>query len=61
MSNLMSRVEKLERAMQPNQTVVVWRAHSETDEQAIARWHEGHPDTPVRDTNMLLVGWEAPQ
>jgi hypothetical protein len=63
MSNLTSRLDKLEGVTQPKRVAVVWRHQGETDEGAYARWREAHPDRPLadKDANVLLVGWSDPQ
>ena len=63
MSNLTSRLDRLEDAMQSKRVVVVWRHQGETDEGAYARWQEVHPDRSLSDkgTDVLLVGWSDPQ
>lgn len=40
---LENRVQRLEAARAGGGVTVMWRHHTETDDQAVARWHAEHP------------------
>lgn len=58
-----NRVEKLERNYPKKGVVVMWRHHTETDEQARTRWCAEHPGQNVDRAGLrvILVRWADPQ
>ncbi|GEP61297.1 hypothetical protein [Reyranella soli] len=62
MTNLTSRLDRLEEVMDPKRSIVVWQNHGEAAEAAIARWSAARPGEPeLNPNNVQLIGWEAPQ
>jgi len=52
--NLRSRLEKLE-AANSDGLVVVWRYHTETDEQARARWQAENPGKDLKRAGLVVI------
>jgi hypothetical protein len=60
--NIRARLDRLEDAGKPG-VIVMWRHHSETDEQAKDRWKAAHPgeDPDRAGVRVILVQWADPQ
>lgn len=62
MSNLERRVEKLEGDGE-KRLLVMWRHHTETDEQAEERWLSERPGETLKesDDRVIIIQWLDPQ
>ena len=62
MTNIRARIDKLESHAKPG-IIVMWRHHTETDDQAKSRWKAEHPgeDPDRADTRVIMVRWADPQ
>jgi hypothetical protein len=59
--DLRARIEKLESRTRPGM-VIMWKHHSETDEEAKARWKRENPgqDPEAAGIQVMLVRWADP-
>lgn len=60
-NNLEQRLSRLEVAGS-TECVVMWRHHTETDEQAVSRWHADHPGQRIegRASRVIIMQWSDP-
>jgi hypothetical protein len=61
---LPARLARLETAKRNDTFIIMWRHHTETNEQAKARWRAEHPEKGDPDTSgarVIIVGWADPQ
>jgi hypothetical protein len=57
MNYLQSRIGNLESVRRHRRTMIVWRNHDETADQAFERWPSAHPGEDV-GVNTLVIGWQ---
>jgi hypothetical protein len=59
MMRLPVRLTRLEAAHRDNRIVVMWRYHTETDEQAKARWLAEHPGEDLEGAGLkvIIIRW----
>jgi hypothetical protein len=60
---LPARLARLETAKRNDTFIIMWRHHTETNEQAEARWRAEHPgEDPKRaGVRVIMVRWVRPQ
>lgn len=58
--NIERRLSKLE-TITGGECVVIWRHHTETDEQAKARWAADNPGRGRPGSRAMVVGWLPPE
>ena len=59
--SLPARLARLEAEHRDNRAVVMWRHHTETDEQA--RWLAEHPGEDLEGAGLkvIIIGWSEPE
>jgi len=59
---LPARLARLEADGRERRVILMWRHHTETNEQAKARWLREHPGEDLEGPGLkaIIVGWAAP-
>jgi len=60
---LPARLAKLEAERRDGRVIVLWRHHTETDEQAKARWRTEHQGEDLESAGLkvTIIGWADPE